>query len=97
MTFHLNGLRVSQHLREVRVDDILEELVLGGAWRHHDDLDLSEKHLETKTEDICVRHESKPSGDYIMNFYQAKYVTCKKTEAGERTRCPRGRGVRPEG
>ena len=28
---HLNGLRVSQHLREVRVDDLLEELVLGGA------------------------------------------------------------------
>ena len=28
---HLNGLRVSQHLREVRVDDLLEKLVLGGA------------------------------------------------------------------
>ena len=40
---HLNGLRVSQHLREVRVDDLLEELVLGGTWRRHDDLDLSEK------------------------------------------------------
>ena len=39
----LNGLRVSQHLREVRVDDLLEELVLGGAWGRHDNLDLSEK------------------------------------------------------
>ena len=28
---HLNGLRVSRHLREVGVDDLLEELVLGGA------------------------------------------------------------------
>ena len=28
---HLNGLRVLQHLREVGVDDLLEELVLGGA------------------------------------------------------------------
>ena len=35
---------------------------------------------------------SKPSGDYIMNFYRPKYVSCKKTESGERTRCPRGRG-----
>ena len=40
---HLNGLRVLQHLREVGVDDLLEELVLGGTWRCHDDLDLSEK------------------------------------------------------
>ena len=89
---HLNGLRVLQHLREVRVDDRLEELVLAGAWRHHDDLDLSEKQLETKTEDICVIRELKPSGDYILNFYRPKYVTCKKTEFGEHTRCPRGRG-----
>ena len=28
---HLNGLRVLQHFREVGVDDLLEELVLGGA------------------------------------------------------------------
>ena len=46
---HLNGLRVLQHLREVGVDDLLEELVLGGAWRRHDDVDLSGKQLETKT------------------------------------------------
>ena len=39
---HLNGLRVLQHLREVGVDNLLEELVLGGTWRRHDDLDLSE-------------------------------------------------------
>jgi hypothetical protein len=36
-------LRVLQHLREVRVDDLLEKLVLGGAWRRHGDLDLSKK------------------------------------------------------
>ena len=57
---HLNGLRVSLHLREVRVDDLLKELVLGGAWRCHDDLVLSEKQLETRTEDICVIQWSKP-------------------------------------
>ena len=28
---HINGLRVLQHLREVGVDDLLEELVLGGT------------------------------------------------------------------
>ena len=89
---HLNGLRMLQHFCEVGVGDLLEGLVLGGTWRRHDDLDLSEKQLETKTEDICVIQESKPSGDYIMNFYRPKYVTCKKTESGEHTRCPRGRG-----
>ena len=46
---HLNGLRVSQHLREVRVDNLLEELVLGSTWGRHDDLDLSEKQLKTRT------------------------------------------------
>ena len=43
-----------QHLREVVVDDLLEELVLGGTWRRHGDLDLSEKQLETRTEDNCT-------------------------------------------
>ena len=51
---HLNGLRVVPHFREVGVDELVEELVLGGAWRRHGDLDLSEKQIETKTEDICV-------------------------------------------
>ena len=63
----------------------------------HDDLDLSEKHLETKTGDFCVIRESKPSGGYIMNFYRPKYVSCTKTESGEHTRCPRGRGRAQEG
>ena len=45
---HLNGLRVSQHLREVGVDDLLEKLVLGGAWRRHGDLGLLEKQLKKK-------------------------------------------------
>ena len=35
---------------------------------------------------------SKPSGDYIMNFYRPKEVSCKKMESREHTRCPRGRG-----
>ena len=30
---HLNGLRVLQHLHKVGVDDLLEELVLGGTSR----------------------------------------------------------------
>ena len=54
---------------------------------------LRQKQLETKTEDICVIRWSKPSGDYIMNFYRPKEVSCKKTESGEHTRCPRGRGA----
>ena len=28
-----------------------------------------------------------------MNFYQTKYVSCKKTESGRHTRCSRGRGA----
>ena len=89
---HLNGLRVLQHLREIGVDDPLEKLVLGSAWRHHGDLDLSEKQLKTKTEDFCVIRWSKPLGDYIMNFYRQKEVFCKKTESGGHTRWPQGRG-----
>ena len=101
---HLNGLRVSQHLRELRVDHLLEQLVLGSTWGRHDDLDLSEKQLETRTGEICMIRESKPSGEYIMNFYRPKYVSCKKTESGECTSvgvktggsrvggAPRGRG-----
>ena len=54
---------------------------------------LQQQQLETRTEDNCVIQESKPSGDYIMNFYQPKYVSCKKTESRERTECPRGKGV----
>ena len=50
------------------------------------------KQLETRTEDNCVIHESKPPGDYIMNFYRLKYVSCKKMESREHTRYPRGRG-----
>ena len=50
------------------------------------------KQLETKMGDFCVIRESKPPGGYIMNFYRPKYVACKKTESGEHTRCPRGRG-----
>ena len=53
------------------------------------------KQLETRTEEVCVIRESKPSGEYIMNFYRPKYVTCKKTESGRHTRCPRDRGARP--
>ena len=50
------------------------------------------KQLDTRTEDNCVIRESKPSGEYIMNFYRPKYVSCKKTESGRHTRRSRGRG-----
>ena len=40
---HLHGMRVFHHLQKIGVDDLLIELVLGGAWRRHGDLDLSEK------------------------------------------------------
>ncbi len=48
--------------------------------------------LKIKTRDFCVIRESKPLGGYIMNFYRPKYVSYKKTEFREHTRCPRGRG-----
>ena len=64
------------------------------CWRgrSHGALDLSEKQLETRTENICVIRWSKPSGVYIMNFYRPKYVSCKETEYGGHTRCTQGRG-----
>ena len=92
---HLNGLRVSQHLRKVGVDDLLKKLVLRGAWRRHGDLDLSEKQLETRTEDFVMVRWSKPSGDYIMNFYRPKEVLFNKTESGGHTRWRQGTGARP--
>ena len=39
---HLNGLRVLHHLPQIQVDDVLEELFLGGARSGHADLDLLE-------------------------------------------------------
>ena len=45
---HLIGLRMLQHFREVGVDDLLEELVLGGTWRRRGDLDLSENSSKQK-------------------------------------------------
>src|SRR3954471_14974361 len=44
------------------------------------------KQLETRTEDICVIQESKPSREYIVNIYRPKYASCKKTECGGHTR-----------
>ena len=81
--------------RKVGVDDLIKKLVLGGTWRRHGDLDLSEKHLETRKEDFVVVLWSKPSGDYIMNFDQPKAVLYKKTESGGHMRWPQGRGRPP--
>ena len=53
------------------------------------------KQLETKIEEVCVIRESKPSGEYIMNFYRPKYVSFKKMESERHTRSSRGRGARP--
>ena len=78
---HLNDLRVLQHLRKVGIDDLLKKLVLGGAWRRHGNLDLSEKQLKTKTGGIVVVRWSKPSGDYIMNFYRPKEVSISASSA----------------
>ena len=52
--------------------------------------------LKMEIGDFAVVRWSKPSGDYIMNFYQPKEVLCKTTKFGGHTRCPRGRG-RAEG
>ena len=84
--------------------------IYSGAWcrvrdttlpdrilRRHLALDLLQKQLETKTEDICVVRWSKSSGYYLMNFNRPKEVSCKKTESREHTRCPQGRGARPGG
>ena len=48
--------------------------------------------LKTKTRDICMIRESKPPGDYIVNFYRPKYISCKKTESRRHMRSSRGRG-----
>jgi hypothetical protein len=72
-------LKVLQHLREIRVDGLLEKIVLGGAWRCHGDLDLLEKQLETKTGDIAVVRWSKPSGVFTD---QKKYYARKRSPEG---------------
>ena len=83
---HLNGLRVSQHLCKVGVDDLLEELVLRSTWGCHVNLNLLQKQLKTKKGDIVMIRESKPSEDYIMNFCRPEGVFHKKTESGGYTR-----------
>ena len=65
--------------------------------RRHLALICSSNSSKTKIEEICMIRESKPSGEYIMNFYRPKYVSCKKTESGRHMRCSRGRGARPGG
>jgi hypothetical protein len=59
---HLNDLRVLHHPREIRVDDLLEELILGGSWCSHGDLDLSEKQQERKTGDFSAIRRLTGSG-----------------------------------
>ena len=46
---HLDDLRVLHHLPQIRVDDVLEELVLGGARSGHGRWDLTENSKEKKT------------------------------------------------
>jgi hypothetical protein len=53
---------VFHHPRKVRVDDLLVELVLGGAWCSHGDLDLSGKQQERRTEDFSVIRRLTGSG-----------------------------------
>ena len=65
--------------------------------RRHLALNLLQKQFKTKIGDFAVVRWSKPSGDYIMTFHRPKGVSCKKTEFGEYTRCPRGRGHDQEG
>jgi hypothetical protein len=60
--YNTNSLRVLHHPREVRVDDLLEELILGGAWCSHDDLDLSGKQQERRTEDFSAMRRLTGSG-----------------------------------
>jgi hypothetical protein len=59
---HLDGLRVLHHPREVRVDNLLEELILGRVWCSHGNLDLSGKQQERRTEDFSVIRRLTGSG-----------------------------------
>lgn len=62
---HLNGLRVLHHLPQIRVDDVLEELVLGGARSGHGDLDLLEN-SKKEEQKISPRY----SGQYVRGVYK---------------------------
>jgi hypothetical protein len=100
---HLNGLRVFHHLRKVRVDDLLVELVLGRTWEGHGDLDLSEKQPETRTEEKLAIQWSKQMGVYMKNFFflQNKHTGGKRSWEGTRgahkatRRAPGGRALLP--
>jgi hypothetical protein len=65
---HINGLRVSQHLRKVGVDDLLEEHVLRSAWGHHGDLDLSGKTAQNKNRRYCCDTKVKTFGRLYNEF-----------------------------
>jgi len=45
-------LRVLLHLNEVRVDDVDDELVLGGTWGSHGKKISWQKQIEKKTHEI---------------------------------------------
>jgi hypothetical protein len=62
-------LRVLHHLPQIRVDDLLEELVLGGAWWSHGDLELIGKQNETRTMGFSAMRWSDRSGVYIDIFF----------------------------
>ena len=97
--FFLSGpATMIQVLVDLRVCKVISHIALSfRILRRHIARDLKHKQLETQPEDICVIRWSKTPGVYIMNFYRPKYVTCKKTESGRHTRCPRDRGARPVG
>ena len=85
-----------QHLRKIGVDDPLEKLVLGSAWRRHDALDLSEKTARNENRRF-LRDTVVKTFKRLYNEFLLKKVTCKKMESGRHTRCPRDRGACPTG
>jgi hypothetical protein len=76
---HLNGLRVLHHLPQIRVDDVLEELVLGGARSGHGNLNLSEN-SKKEQQKISPRY----GGQYIWGVYKdfLSWKTSKREKNG---------------
>ena len=66
---HLNRLRVLQHSREVGIDDLLEDLVLGSFWGSRDDLDLRQKQAQNENKGKLRDTEIKTFGRIYIDFF----------------------------
>ena len=92
---HLNGLRVLQHLHKIGVDNPLEKLVLGSAWRHHGALDLSEKIARNENRGYLRDTVVKTFGSIYNEFLPTKIRNIQENGVREAHEVPMRQGGAP--